>query len=179
MLSCSIILDAQASGAGLPRQLTALRPLIDQPDELVELLLVDDTADPRLPGMAHRHHARLLTCHSTQLGDRLNIAVSRGQGERLVFPAPRLTPSADWLSSATEAIQREEADCVVLARLAATPLASVLQRLRPGSPSGTLCLSRSWFERIGGCDPSLDRNALPDLLDRLRACQARIATINN
>lgn len=179
MLSCCIILDARESGAGLASQLTALRPLIDQPDELIEILLVDDAADSRLPGMAHRSLARLLHCDKTPLGDRLNIAVSRGQGETLLFPAPRLTPSVDWFSRATEAIQREEADCVVLARLATTPLKSVLQRLRQDSPSSTLFLSRRWFERIGGCDPSLDRNTLPDLLDRLRACQARVANINN
>ncbi len=177
MLACSLILDARASGADLPRYLMALRPLVDRPDELVELLLVDDTGDPRLPGLARRHLARLLTCHRTPLGDRLNSAVAHSQGEILVFPAPRLTPSADWLYLAADAIQHDETDCVMLARLPATPLERVRQRLRPGSPSSTLCLSRAWFERIGGCDPGLDRNALPDLIARLHACQARVTAV--
>jgi hypothetical protein len=179
MLACSIILDARASGAGLPRYLKALSPLIDQPDELLELLLVDDTEDPRLSDLAQRHLARLLICHKTPLGGRLNSAVTLGQAEILVFPAQGLTPSIDWLSRATRAVENDETDCVLLAHLQATPLEKVRERLRPGSPSSTLCLSRSWFERIGGCDPDLDSNALPDLLDRLRACQARVTDGNS
>lgn len=183
MLACSVFLDARASGTSLPRYLMALRPLIEEAESLVEpvlveLVLVDDTDDSRLLGLAQQHSARLLPCDRVPLGGRLDIAVTQSRGEILVFPAPRLIPSADWLSRATDAVQQDESDCVVLARRPVTPLESIRQRLRPGSPSSTLCLSRSWFECIGGCDPSLDRTALPDLLGRLRACQARVTNLN-
>jgi len=46
-----------------------------------------------------------------------------------------------------------------------------MARLMPRRPD------RSWFERIGGCDPALDADALSDLIERLRACQARISAI--
>ncbi|APE30642.1 hypothetical protein BOX17_06555 [Halomonas aestuarii] len=177
MIVCSILLDARSSGPGLPRRLAALRPLAQRHDLRLEVVLADDTDDSRLLTLASRHGARLVTTEGTPLGDRLNTAVAHSQGEALLFPAPgRLIP-ASWLVDTLADIEHHRRDAVVLTSSTGHRLAHLWHRLRHLYLGDTLCVSRVWFERIGGCDPSLDTEALPDLIARLHACQARVASV--
>lgn len=177
MIVCSILLDARASGAGLPRRLAALRPLRQRRDLRLEVLLADDTGDSRLLRMTSRHDVRLVATEGTPLGDRLNTAVAHSQGEVLLFPAPGRPISPGWLVDTLTDIEHHTRDAVVLAASRPSRLMLLWQRLRHQTLADTLCVSRVWFERIGGCDPSLDAEALPDLIARLHACQARVTAV--
>ncbi|WP_280550381.1 MULTISPECIES: glycosyltransferase [unclassified Halomonas] len=177
MIVCSILLDARSAGAGLPRRLAALRPLRQRPDLRLEVVLADDTEDPRLQRLASGHDARLVTTEGTPLGDRLNTAVAHSQGQALLFPARGRAIPVGWLVKALADIEQHSRDAVVLTTSRSGRLVQLWQRLRHRTPADTLCVSRAWFERIGGCDPALDADALPDLIERLRACQARISAI--
>ncbi|MDI5891084.1 glycosyltransferase family A protein [Halomonas rhizosphaerae] len=174
MIVCSILLDARSAGAGLPRRLAALKPLRQRHDLRMEVVLADDTDDPRLLRLASGHDARIVTTEGTPLGDRLNTAVAHSQGQALLFlPRGRAIP-AGWLVKALVDIEKHSRDAVVLTTSSPSRLRQLWQRLRHQTPADTLCVSRAWFERIGGCDPALDAEALPDLIERLHACQARI-----
>ena len=177
MIVCSIFLDARSSGPGLPRRLAALRHLTQRHDLRLEVMLADDTDDSRLLTLASRHGARLVTTEGTPLGDRLNTAVAHSQGEALLFPAPGRPIPAGWLVDTLADIERHARDAVVLKTSRNSRLAHLWHRLRHQALADSLCVSRAWFERIGGCDPSLDTEALPDLIARLHACQARVASV--
>lgn len=173
----SLILDVRTAGSRLPRQLHALQRLMRAMAGHIELLVADDTGDTRLPRLTQRYGVRLCPCEGTPLGDRFNAAVARSQGDVLVFPMSGSRLSHHWLQLAAERITRQQWDAVVLTlhpvgRLA--PLTRLRRRLHSQPSSDVLCVSRLWFERIGGFDPALDLDALPNLLNRLQACQARI-----
>ncbi|MDI5984602.1 hypothetical protein QLQ85_07355 [Halomonas sp. M4R5S39] len=174
MFACSIFLDARSAGTGLPRHLAALQKLLKGRDGRIELLLVDDTGDPRLPGLASRFGARLLPYKGEPLGDRLNAAVAHSQGTVLVFLAPALPLPADWLDVVAEGREHHRWDVLVLPARPRGPATRLWQWLGRTPPADTLCVAREWFDRIGGFDPSLDAKALPELLERLHACQARV-----
>ncbi|PMR69119.1 glycosyltransferase [Halomonas heilongjiangensis] len=174
MFACSIFLDARATGTVLPRRLAALHKLLKGRDGRIELLLVDDTGDPRLPGLASRFGARLLPREDGPLGDRLNAAVARSQGAVLVFLASALPLPADWLDAVAEGLEHHRWDVLVLPARPRGPAPRLWRWLSRSSPADTLCVAREWFDRIGGFDPSLDAKALPELLERLHACQARV-----
>ena len=177
MIVCSILRDARAAGAGLPRRLAALRPLRQRRDLHLEVVLADDTEDPRLLRLVSGHDVRIVATEGTPLGDRLNTAVAHCQGQALLFPARGRAIPAGWLAKALEDIEKHSRDAVVLTTTSTSRLAQLWLRLRHRTPADTLCVSRAWFERIGGCDPALDAEALPDLIERLRACQARISAV--
>ncbi|MBS9405028.1 glycosyltransferase [Halomonas sp. TRM85114] len=174
MFICSIFLDARSSGAGIPQRLAALKEILQRLDNRLELLVVDDTGDRRLAVLTKHHRAILIHAEGTPLGDRLNLAVTHSQGEVLLFPVQSTTLTADWLIRTIESIEHHERDAVVITRQPSSRLARLWRRLHSHPFSDTLCVSRVWFDRIGGCDPSLDADALPDLIERLRACQARV-----
>ncbi|MDR9438008.1 MAG: glycosyltransferase family A protein [Halomonas sp.] len=177
MIVCSILLDVRSAGPGLPRRLADLKPFRQRRDLRVEVILADDTEDPRLRRLANQHDARIVTTEGTPLGDHLNTAVAHCQGQALLFSAGEHAISADSLVRALADIEQHSQDAVVLTTSSSGRLVQLWQRLRHQTPAGTLCISRAWFERIGGCDPALDADALPDLIERLRACQARISDI--
>lgn len=174
MFTCSIFLDARSSGAGIPRRLAALKEILQRLDNRLELLVVDDTGDRRLAVLAKHHGAILIHAEGTPLGDRLNLAVTHSQGELLLFPAQGTSLTVDWLTRTIESMEHHERDAVVRTQRPTSRLARLWRRLHYHPFSDTLCVSRVWFDRIGGCDPSLDTDALPDLIERLRACQARV-----
>ncbi|PMR80922.1 hypothetical protein [Halomonas urumqiensis] len=172
-LGC-ILLDARVSGSHLPRQLAALEGLNRQRDPTFGILLVDDTADQRRASLAARHGVQHLVLAPAALGTRLNIATSHCQSDVLVFPAARQQPDPASISKAAARVAEKRQDAMSLTTSPSGPLARWLPRLVRGDLNHTLCVSREWFERIGGCDPELEHSALTELLERLRACGARV-----
>lgn len=172
----SLVMDARTSGARLPRQLDALRQAARQLPQRTELLLVDDTGDPRLPVLANRHGARFTDCGPAPLGSRLNAAVGLAEGTVLVFPLTpeRLRPG--WLTELVESLADQTREAVVMTRRLPQAL-RLLNHLMGRQQAGILAVERSWFERIGGFDTTLDERALPDLIARLHACHARVQTL--
>ena len=175
MYASSILFDARSFGAQLPRQFGALQGVTDCGRGKHELLVVDDTGDRRLPGLASRYDITLVSCRCCPLGERLNIAVSASQCELLLFPGLVGYGFRPWLSHQINEVGRQEWDAVVLRVQRQSALMQLLSWVQRTSPTDTYCVTRSWFERIGGFDPELEHDALPDLIERLRACQARIS----
>ncbi|MCE8021701.1 hypothetical protein HOP51_16515 [Halomonas sp. MCCC 1A11036] len=171
----SVILDARSAGAKLPRNLVSFEQAARRWQGIYELLLVDDTGDHRLPALAQRYRATLLSCGSTPLGSRLNAAVRASRGELLLFPGLADRRAMNWLSHWLVEIEPgEQWDAAILPVRRHGWLRRWWLLQRP-SPLDTFWVVRTWFERIGGFDPQLGSDALPDLLERLRACQARVS----
>lgn len=172
-----ILVDARSAGPRLPRQLAIVAPLARA--DAFSLRVVDDTGDPRLPRIVERYGARLLNVSPAPLGKRLNDAITRISGEVLIFPDIGNTTSAEALSRLAVEVAAGAFDVALLAPLQLGSLQRLLARIRrrPRARSEGLCLSRAWFERIGGCDPALDADALGELLERLSACGARLKPV--
>lgn len=173
-----IMLDARVSGSHLPRQLAALESLTRQRDTTFGMLLIDDTADPRMASLAARHGAQHLVLAPAPLGSRLNIAASHCQCDVLVFPAARQQPDPIGIDKAANRIASNLQDALSLTTSPGGTLTRWLPRRVRGDFHDTLCVSREWFERIGGCDPELEHTAITELLERLRACGARVVASN-
>jgi hypothetical protein len=172
----SVFLDARTAGAQLPRNLITFEQAARQWQGGYELLLVDDTGDRRLPALARRHQAMLLSCSAPTLGSRLNAAVDASHGEVLLFPGLGARRAADWLSHRLAEVEMDRQwDAAVLPLHDLGRLMRWWSWLHRASPRDTFWVAREWFERIGGFDPQLGSDALPDLLERLRACQARVS----
>jgi hypothetical protein len=169
-----ILIDARSAGAHLPRQLAVVAPLCRRSPPDFSLTLVDDTGDARLPRIARRFGARLLSLPPTPLGHRLNEAIAQSSGEVLVFPAIGNAITAETLSQLAARIVAHELDASALPTLPHGLLHRLLAHVRRLPSGDGLCLSRDWFERIGGCDPELDKEAIGELVERLRACGARV-----
>lgn len=181
MYASSILLDARSFGAQLPRQLDSLHRVMRYGEGKHELLVADDSGDHRLPGLACRFGVTLVSCRPCPLGERLNVAVAASHGELLLFPGLGQGGFPRWLSSQLGVLGRQEWDAVVLqarrqsALMRLMRLMRLLSRLHRASPTDTFCVTRDWFDRIGGFDPVLEHDALPELIERLQACQARVS----
>ncbi|WP_444999915.1 hypothetical protein [Halomonas mongoliensis] len=170
-----ILIDARSAGARLPRQLAVVAPLVQAAGEATfTLWVLDDTGDARLPRIAQRFGARLVSAAPLPLGQRLNEAIASSNSDILVFPGIGNTTRAEALARLTAEVAAGRLDAAILPTRHAGRLARLLARLRRLPSGDGLCLSRSWFERIGGCDPELDDQAFRELLERLQACGARI-----
>ncbi|MBZ0331925.1 hypothetical protein KZO25_16530 [Halomonas sp. ANAO-440] len=175
MYASSILFDARSFGAQLPRHLGELKRDPRYGEGRHELLVVDDTGDRRLPGLASRFGVTLLPCPRCPLGERLNGAVAASQGELLLFPGGALHGFPAWLDNQLSDIGQQGWDAALLGVRNRSVLLRLLNWLYRASPTDTICVTRRWFERIGGFDPELEYDAIPELIERLRACQARIS----
>jgi len=167
----TLILDARRAGPRLPRELAVVAPLAD--GQALELVVLDDTGDRRVAGIARRYRARHLPLSPACLGERLSLAIPRTAGEVLVFPVLGCVTAAPALLRLARRVAAGELDAVSLTDARPRLVDRLLGRRRIDGEVG-VCVKRAWYERIGGCDPRLDRDALPDLLTRLRHCGARI-----
>ena len=172
----SLILDARTAGSQLPRTLHILGQVARHWPGGHELLLVDDTDSGRMVALAQRYHAIRIQCTAPTLGCRFNAAVAASQGRVLLFPGRVDRRFSVWLSPRLAMVESERQwDVAVLSARPPRRLVRWLSWLHRASPRDTYWVAREWFERIGGFDPQLDDDALPDLLERMRACQARVS----
>lgn len=169
-----ILIDARSAGSHLPRQLAIVASLARSDTAPFSLRIIDDTGDPRLPCIAHRFGARLISVSSAPLGQRLNDAIAPCIGEVLVFPGIGDASSAEVLMQLAIEVAAGEFDAALLPTLHRSPLQRLLVQIKRLPRGGGLCLTHRWYERIGGCDPNHNSGALDELLVRLRACGARV-----
>ncbi|MFP4137210.1 MAG: glycosyltransferase family A protein [Halomonas sp.] len=168
----TLLIDARGAGPRLPRELARVASLAgDQP---LEVVVIDDTNDRRVAGIARRYGAHHLPLSPARLGERLATAIPRTAGEVLVFPVLGCVDAAPTLLRLARRVGAGEIDAVSLTDARPRLIDRLLGRRRTEGEVG-VCMTREWYERIGGCDARLDREALPDLLTRLRLCGARIA----
>ncbi|WP_416138354.1 hypothetical protein ACM26W_18150 [Halomonas sp. HK25] len=169
-----ILIDARSAGSRLPRQLAVVTQLARADATPFSLQIIDDTGDPRLPRIAQRFGARLLGVPPAPLGQRLNDAIARSNGEVLIFPGIGNVTSAAALELLATEVATGKFDAASLPTMHRGPLQRLMAWIRRLPHGEGLCVSRSWFERIGGCDPGHDDGALEELLERLHACGARV-----
>ncbi|MGJ7459104.1 hypothetical protein ACR80S_14855 [Halomonas sp. MA07-2] len=169
-----IFIDARSAGSRLPRQLAVVAPLASTDATPFALRIIDDTGDPRLPRIAQHFGARLLGVSPAPLGQRINDAIARSSGEVLVFPSIGNATSAEALEQLATEVAKGRFDAALMPTLHRGSLQRLLAWIRRLPHGEGLCLSRTWFERIGGCDAALDDAALDELLERLHACGARV-----
>ncbi len=172
-----ILIDSRTSGAWLPRQLAAVAGNGDDGQASFTIVVADDTGDSRLPDLVSRFGARLTICPAAPLGARLNAAILDCTGDVLLLPMARRVPSHDRLTRLAAGVANQTYDAAVLPMGRTSLIARLLSRLRRSTPKDALCVSRDWFERIGGFDPELENDAPTELIERLHACGARVETL--
>lgn len=171
-----IIVDSRLMASRLPRCLATLKTAIQRFPGSVELRVVGEAENARLTKLSQRFGARFDAIAQPSVGSRGNEAVYRCTGETLVFPASRGRLAEEWLASADALLHGPHWDAVLFQAIN-TPAPTLTRLWRHAPAPGTLCVNRDWFERIGGFDPALDETASQDLVDRLRACQARVLEV--
>ncbi len=173
-----IIVDIGLMASRLPRYLATLRNAVQHFPGRTDVRVVSDAHNARLATMSRRFGARFEAVSQASIGARGNAVASQCLGDALVFLAPRGKLGEDWLNDADHLLSDQAWDAVVF-KAPDHGKARGLSRLwrTPPLMPGTLCVRRQWFERIGGFDPTLNDRAYQDLIDRLRACQARVVEI--
>lgn len=169
-----IIIDSKLMASRLPRCLATLSSAAEQHAGRVEIRVVTDADNARLATLSRRFGARLEVIRQATIGARCNAVARATQSTILVFPSPcgRLNP--DCLTRADQLLKRHAWDVVIFQPQDVSLLRSLSELWRRPRDTGTLCVDRHWFERIGGFDASLGEAAFPDLVSRLRACHARV-----
>ncbi|MDY7116505.1 hypothetical protein RAN53_09100 [Halomonas sp. SSL-5] len=167
----TLLIDARSAGARLPRELALVASLAA--DQAFELVVIDDTRDPRVAGIARRHGTRHLRLPAAPLGERLANVIPNTNGPVLVFPVIGCLDATYTLLQLARRVGADEVDAVILPGSTPGLFARLLGRRQSDTAAG-ICLARHWYDRIGGCDPRLDRDAISDLVERLRHCGARL-----
>ncbi|GHC38215.1 hypothetical protein [Aidingimonas halophila] len=172
-----IIVDTGLMASRLPRCLATLRNAIQHFPGRTDVRVVSHSHNARLATLSRRFGARFEAFEQGSIGARGNAAVSQSPGEALVFLAPRSKLGTNWLSDADRLLSEHAWDAVVFKAPRHDRTRGLRRLWRTPLMPGTLCVRRQWFERIGGFDPTLDDTAYQDLIDRLRACQARVIEV--
>lgn len=170
----TLLIDARSAGARLPRELALVAPLAA--DHTFELTVIDDTHDPRIARIARRYTAHHVPLSRASLGERLTTGIQHASGSVLVFPRLGCINSTRTLLRLARRVSSGEVDAMILSGTAPSLLARLFRHKKP-VPIAGICLARQWYERLGGCDPLLDRDVLDDLVERLRLCGARLEHI--
>lgn len=182
VLNTSLIIDARSAGSALS-SILATTARLSSAQGRSEILVVDD-------GVLDQHNhdlissgVRVIRCRHTTLGQRLNMGASHSHGRMLGFCQNTLDSS--WVERMM-AMAEERAGLVDrMNSINGIPLIEMhpLQRrlanwLRWQShhSARALGVERTWFDRMGGFDPSLEGDAMADLTTRLKACRANIVT---
>ncbi|WP_458526585.1 hypothetical protein [Onishia taeanensis] len=177
MNAYSIIVDSRLMGAQLPRCLATLSEALKRHPAKVDIQVIDTADNARLTALSRRFGGRFTVCDQDTIGARGNVLARSTSATTLIFLSPHGRLRSDWLGQVSDLLEHQQWDAVIFQPT--TPmLITTLRRLwHMADPPGTLCVARQWFERIGGFDPALDDTALEDLVDRLRACHARIMKV--
>lgn len=167
-----IIIDACLMATWLPRQLPGLRHLHRRHGGQLDIHVVSESHQPRLNALSRRFGLALDVVPEPTAGARGNRIVQGTQSDLLLFPSPQYGLPTQWLP---RLVASDDWDALLF-----TPPSGTwhhLRRLWRTPMTGTLCVRRDWFDRLGGFDPSLDSTAPQDLLARLRACHARVRVL--
>ncbi|WP_143166283.1 hypothetical protein [Halomonas cupida] len=181
-MKTSLIIDAVSAGKLLP-SLLATTIQLSSVHGNSEVLVVDDgTLDQQLHDLSNSN-ARIVRCQASTLGQRLNMAASLSHGRMLGFCQNTLDVS--WVERMLAAAEGRTGLVDRMSSANGVPLIEMhpLRRLlpswlrwRPHYAARALGVERTWFDRMGGFDPSLEGDAMEDLATRLKACRANIVT---
>ncbi len=171
-MKISLIIDARLTGKELPRRLAEARQQVALFQGRGEILVIDDgDMVPPLLGEPGEHAVvgyRQVRSRPAPMGRRLNLAASHSNGRMLGFCLGPL--DTHWVERMMAAACDDSRPVVRPARPCPLSLLSLLRR----TPTRALGVERTWFDRLGGFDPSLDLSAVEDLATRLKACRAKM-----
>ncbi|WP_192035572.1 hypothetical protein [Halomonas sp. YLGW01] len=177
MNAYSIIVDSTLLGAHLPRCLATLSEAARRHPSRVDILVIGPTDEARLTALSRRFGGRFTACDQDTIGARGNAAARTNSATILVFLSPHGRLRSDWLDRVNQLLDHQAWDAVIFQPHSPALLTNLRRLWHVSRPPGTLCVARQWFERIGGFDPALDSTAHEDLVERLRACHARIVEV--
>lgn len=156
-----------------------------------ELLVVDNGSTDEGPQIAGAAGARVLPGAQLSIAALRNLGARHAQGDWLAFVDADVEVPPNWLTLWQELWQTDRVD--VLALDCDTPpqapwFARVWQRRtlsgvrgqqrRDWLPTANLCLSREWFERVGGFDERLRTGEDKDFGLRLSSAGARLLSFS-
>lgn len=169
-----IFIDSRRGFSRLSSCLATISQAASRVTVPVTIVLIVDKARARLVLLAERHGARLVQLPPGPRGQRYNTSANAVTADVLVFVDPVTELPEDWLAHAERALLEQHKDVVALGADGWSSPAWLRLFYRHRSRTLALCIKRTWFERVGGFDPTLDTSAERDLLGRLMACHAHI-----
>lgn len=156
-----------------------------------EIIVPDNGSDDAGPQIAREQGAQVLDCPGISIGALRNRGAAQARGEWLAFLDADMQVPEDWLETWRQVHEQNRAEVLGLAHLpppqAPWYARAWLQRvgnareqagLRDWLPTANLCMSRSWFERVGGFDESLRTGEDKDLSLRLGQAGARLLRLS-
>jgi|TARA_B100000700_G_C15012495_1_gene841666 hypothetical protein len=178
MNAYSVIVDSRLMGAQLPRCMATLNEAVRRHPARVDIQVIGTAENARLATLSRRFGGRFTVCDHATFGARGNAIARLTSADILVFLSPHGRLRSNWLGEVDNLLEHQQWDAMIF-QPHAPALMTTLRRLwHVATPAGTLCIARQWFERIGGFDTGLDDTAHEDLVERLRACHARIMEIS-
>lgn len=156
-----------------------------------ELIVVDNGSTDSGPQLAAEEGAKVLEHPGLRIGALRNRGAAAARSEWLAFLDADIEVPPDWLLIWTQVQSNNSAE--VLALDCDTPSSAPwyarawqrrsLSGLRPGRlrnwlPSPNLCLTRSWFDRVGGFSEELVTGEDKDFSLRLRQAGARLLSVS-
>lgn len=183
-MSLSIVIPLYNEARHIERTLTAVARAARLAGLHPEILVVDNGSTDAGPALALALGAKVLDGRGLSIAGLRNLGAAEARHAELAFLDADIEVPADWLliwhrerSAGADAFTL---DCLTPAEAPwyaqawqQRSLGSARRRWRAWLPTPALCLSRAWFERVGGFDARLRTGEDKDLGLRLHALGAR------
>ncbi|KTT44407.1 glycosyl transferase family 2 [Pseudomonas oryzihabitans] len=183
-MSLSIVIPLYNEARHIERTLMAVAQAASRAKLQPEILVVDNGSSDSGPALAQALGAQVLDGRGLTIAGVRNLGARQARHAELAFLDADIEVPPDWLLI----WQRERAagaDAFTLDCLAPSvapwyarawqrrSLGSARRRWRAWLPTPALCLSRAWFERVGGFDEQLNTGEDKDLGLRLHTLGAK------
>lgn len=184
-MKLSVVIPMFNEERHIARTLRSVRAAADRAAVPCEVLVVDNGSTDNGPRLASQAGALVLDGIGLSIGALRNCGAQAAQGHWLAFLDADMEVPPDWFELWMAVHDQGRADvfaleCEVPAQ--APWFARAWQRrnqstgsarLRDWLPTANLCLTRSWFEQVGGFDEQLRTGEDKDFGTRLHAAKAR------
>lgn len=187
-MSLSIVIPLYNEASHIERTLAAVARAASLADLKPEILVVDNGSSDNGPALARALGATVLDGHGLSIAGVRNLGARRARHAELAFLDADIEVPPEWLliwqQERSAGVDAFTLDCLApsvapwYARAwQRRSLGSARRRWRAWLPTPALCLSRAWFERVGGFDERLNTGEDKDLGLRLQALGARQLSI--
>lgn len=192
MTFVSVVIPMFNEQQHIGRTLAAIKAAAEHAHLDYELLVVDNGSTDNGPQIASQAGARLLPGAHLTIAALRNLGAGHARGDLLAFVDADVEVPQSWLTLWQQVRQADQAD--VLALVCDTPArapwfarawqrrtlsAGRAEQRRTWLPTANLCLSRDWFERVGGFDERLRTGEDKDFGLRLSAAGARLVSLSS
>ncbi|MDR0735658.1 MAG: glycosyltransferase [Zoogloeaceae bacterium] len=186
-MKISVVIPMFNEARHIGRTLDGIRRAADFSRLDCELWVVDNGSTDAGPCIAAEHGARVLHYPGLSIGALRNRGVEAGGGDWLAFVDADIETPGNWLSIWKDVHEACRADVLALecdtpadapwfARVWQHRNLAAGQRGRPRDwlTTQNLCMTRSWFERVGGFDERLPTGEDKEFTLRLHRAGARL-----